>query len=369
MIPKLGIFLIVAGLIWPFGPSVILTAPQLLPPADKSVTTSTNPSFTWSPVENARNYDFRLTGFDMKVVKPPYTIKTSLTPGKYLWKVRARAWGAKIRPWSETYSFTVKKEPPVYVSPGGASPTPDLPAPPSATPPTSVEPPPPVLPPAPVGFFENFSSYPLDTCFPDLTVFGPWLSQFNGYGCNKIEHDPSNSPNKLLSMAPLASQSSSETHAGLVLLAPPERGGPSFTGPLPFQADLYTVSQLRATLPSPEAAPPNPWEVAWVFWNYTDNDHFYYFIPKPNGWELGKKDPDYPGGQRFLATGSAPTFPIARWYTVKVIHDSANTISVYVNNALLTTFTDTERPYTAGKLGLYTEDAKVYFDNVSVTQP
>ena len=38
-----------------------------------------------------------------------------------------------------------------------------------------------------------------------------------------------------------------------------------------------------------------------------------------------------------------------------------------MNNLLITTFTDEEHPYTSGRVGLYSEDAEVYFDNVSVS--
>ena len=38
-----------------------------------------------------------------------------------------------------------------------------------------------------------------------------------------------------------------------------------------------------------------------------------------------------------------------------------------VNGVLLTRFTDSERTYTSGRVGLYTEDAESYFDDVSLT--
>ena len=36
-----------------------------------------------------------------------------------------------------------------------------------------------------------------------------------------------------------------------------------------------------------------------------------------------------------------------------------------VNGAVLTSFTDTERPYTSGKVGFYAEDAEVELDGVA----
>jgi hypothetical protein len=129
-----------------------------------------------------------------------------------------------------------------------------------------------------------------------------------------------------------------------------------------------TVSQLR------QGSPPNSWEVAWVFWHYTDNTHFYSLMLKSNGWELGKEDPAFPGAQRFLATGSTPVFPIGVPYTVRVVQVQGQMV-VYVNGVSLTSFTDTQTPYLSGSIGLYCEDAHVTFGNVlihaasSITEP
>ena len=127
-----------------------------------------------------------------------------------------------------------------------------------------------------------------------------------------------------------------------------------------MEAWTTTTRQLRT------GSAANPWEVSWVLWHTTDSDHFYYFIVKPNGWELGKKDPAYPGGQRFLATGSVPSFPIGQWYRIG-IRQSAETITVSVNDLPITTFADYERPYSSGRIGMYSEDAEAYFDNISIT--
>ena len=75
-----------------------------------------------------------------------------------------------------------------------------------------------------------------------------------------------------------------------------------------FSFTTTTLAQLR------QGSAPNPWEVGWVLWHYTDNTHFYSFIAKPNGWELGKEDPAYPGAQRFLASGPSPTYPVGAWH-------------------------------------------------------
>ena len=38
-----------------------------------------------------------------------------------------------------------------------------------------------------------------------------------------------------------------------------------------------------------------------------------------------------------------------------------------MNNLPITTFTDEEHPYSSGRVGLYSEDAEAYFDNVLVS--
>lgn len=207
-----------------------------------------------------------------------------------------------------------------------------------------------VAPPAPAATFsDDFSSYTPNVCLADGAVVGPWTSLFNGYGCNALRTDGTT---YWLEESPFPSASPSETHASMVL-------GPSFTGPLTLTVDMRTDAQLRT------GSAPNAWEVAWVAWNYADNTHFYYFTLKPNGWELGKADPAYPGAQRFLATGSSPVFPVGTAHAVKIVQ-TGDVLKAYADGALLATFTDAERPYLAGRIGLYNEDSRVRFANVSV---
>jgi Domain of Unknown Function (DUF1080) len=198
-------------------------------------------------------------------------------------------------------------------------------------------------------FVEDFSAMPAGVCYPDGSAIGVWRFVYNGYGCNGFVTSNSNT---MLFVQPATSTGPTETHGALVL-------GPSISGDFTLQVSAATTGQLRVN------DPPNAWEVGWVLWHYTDDSHFYYFVAKPNGWELGKEDPAYPGAQRFLATGTSPSFPIGAWYRMRVVQ-SGQTIQVFVNDLLITTFTDRERPYSSGRVGLYSEDAEVYFDNVSV---
>ncbi|UPT75130.1 MAG: fibronectin type III domain-containing protein [Elusimicrobiota bacterium] len=199
-------------------------------------------------------------------------------------------------------------------------------------------------------FYDDFKTYPKGTCYPDGASFGPWTSAFGGYGCTKLGGDATIS---WLEEAPAPSVTAAETHASMVL-------GPRFQGPQTYSFNLRTVAHTRVN------TAPNPWEVAWIAWNYTDDVHFYYFALKPNGWELGKEDPAYPGAQRFLASGSSPVYPIGAWHNVRVEQDSTNTIKVYADDVLLVTFRDTERPYTGGRIGFYNEDSRVQLKDVSV---
>lgn len=205
----------------------------------------------------------------------------------------------------------------------------------------------PVTPPAPTTFTEDFSNYS-NKYYNDGETFGPWLVQFNGYGTVGIESDTNNS---WLHLSPQIADAPEKTQSSLVT-------GPAYQGAIQFQANIITESQLRT------GSTPNAWEVAWMVWNYSDNEHFYYFIPKPNGWELGKRDPNYTGGQRFLATGSDTLFPINNDYEVKIEQDNSNKITVWVNGIQITSFTDTQSPYNSGKIGIYTEDAHIRIDNI-----
>jgi hypothetical protein len=199
-------------------------------------------------------------------------------------------------------------------------------------------------------FSDGFESLPLSTGWVDGSTHGQWYSDYNGYGSVGVDLDGS----QVLTESPKVSTSPSETHAALVTSVP------SF-GDLDLTVRVRTVSQLR--LPT-----PNPWEVGWVLWHYTDDTHFYYIALKPNGWELGKEDPAYPGAQRYLMTGSSPAYAVGTWHTVRVRQVSSS-MTVWADGVQIATFTDTERPYSTGTIGLYDEDSLTHFDDVKVTAP
>jgi hypothetical protein len=138
----------------------IASIPQLLVPANGGMNISQKPSFSWSPIAGAMEYQFMLSTnitmtspiIDVKVDKAGYNLSRELDFGKtYFWKIRATA--PAMSDWSTLANFTVEKKPaepvlPVIVQ--QASPLViDIPAPPPETiitisPPQ--EPPPPVVP-------------------------------------------------------------------------------------------------------------------------------------------------------------------------------------------------------------------------------
>lgn len=205
-------------------------------------------------------------------------------------------------------------------------------------------------------------------CLAEGQRFGGWELRYNGYGCVAIESPAPESLEAAVStaaglssagtsfattlfMAPTEARSMSETHAPLVL-------GPAHGDRVTLRASVETLQHTR------RGATPNPWEVAWVVWQYQDDEHFYYFIPKPNGWELGKRDPAYPGGQRFLATGRDRLFPIGRVHHVTV-RQAGTLLTVAVDGVPVVQFRDDERPYLRGRVALYAEDAAIRVHRVA----
>jgi hypothetical protein len=154
-----------------------------------------------------------------------------------------------------------------------------------------------------------------------------------------------------ITLQPARAASPAQTHAALVLSRHAWRD---------FGAEIRLRDNRQLRWPR-----PNPWEVGWILWHYTSDHRFYYIALKPNGWELGKADPGYPGGQRFLATAARPVFPPGRWYTVR-IRQRGDGIEVDVDGRRLVRAADSQHPYRSGRVGLYTEDASVTFQPVTV---
>jgi hypothetical protein len=152
--------------------------------------------------------------------------------------------------------------------------------------------------------------------------------------------------------APRPASAASETHAALASTVDDH-------GDLTLTVRFRTDRRLRTPR-------PQPWEVAWVIWHYSDDQHFYYLALKPNGWELGKEDPAYPGAQRYLVTEPTPRYDVAKWHTARITQ-TGDTIAVRIDGRDLIRMRDRERPYGRGHVGLYTEDAAVRFTDLRIT--
>ena len=158
------------------------------------------------------------------------------------------------------------------------------------------------------------------------------------------------SQTRVLVLSPQASTRPNETHAALAL------SKTSFSGDIKFRGRIQTVQQLRI------GTPPNPWECAWLVWTYQAH-RFYYVALKTNGWEIGKFDHDLHRKQKFLKTGEGSYAP-GTWHDFE-IEQKRDEIRVSLDGVEVATFRDVVRPYTAGKIGFYTEDAEIHIDRVT----
>jgi hypothetical protein len=96
---------------------------------------------------------------------------------------------------------------------------------------------------------------------------------------------------------------------------------------------------------------------------FRDLANYYYFILKPNGYELGKKQGS--DAQIFLATGDQPRLALGKSYRIQIRAVGAR-LRVSVNGVQVLDFTD-PHPLPAGSVGLYEEDSQVRFDSVAVS--
>lgn len=196
---------------------------------------------------------------------------------------------------------------------------------------------------------ETFAAFPAGTPWQEGVDHGCWRTVYDGYGRVSVEAG-SNGP--VLRLAPKAATCAAETHAALVIAHDSLQ-------------DLTVTVQMRTVLQLRTGSAPSPWEVGWVLWHVVDPSHFYYVALKTNGWELGKADPAVPGGQRFLATGSAPASAVGTDHQV-LVRQHGGTMSLDVDGTRLVTRQDEHSPYLEGSAGLYVEDAVLDVSAVTV---
>ena len=183
----------------------------------------------------------------------------------------------------------------------------------------------------------------------DGGTYGQWSVVFAGYGSVTATGSAA-APQ--LTLRPAVATTADTTHAALVVGKP--------LGDQRLKARMTLNTQLRT------GSAANPWETGWLVTRYQDPEHFYYVALKTNGWELGKRDPAYPGGQRFLATGATPRTGSGQSHTATLTAQGAR-LTVRIDGEAVTSFTDSQRPYRSGAPGFYSEDADVTFDKVGVT--
>lgn len=242
---------------------------------------------------------------------------------------------------------------------------------------------------------ESFDEHPVGT-WRQGSTHGDWHVNYDGYGRVWVQELASG--DQVLNLRPPTSPPETGTSAALVTSVS------TTSGDLSLSTRMRTLSQNAPQRVLAQTA--NPWEAAWLFWNHrgepgsgdegtgkeiTEVEKSYYLVLKPNGWELGKLDQALflgTGGQRYLASGTSPQFPVGpTWRNVSIWQtqvDAAHVrITVTVDGERLTTFVDgpgsggvpawSEHPdqevYTSGRVGLYTEDARVQFDDITRITP
>jgi hypothetical protein len=175
-----------------------------------------------------------------------------------------------------------------------------------------------------------------------------WLSAFNGYGSSVVT---GSGTQQVITLSPARARTRHDTHAALVVSTATYH---DFVATV----NVRTIGQLRRGA----AGRPHPWEVGWIVWHYTSNQHFYALTLEATGWVLSKQDPKYRGDERFLASGKYPRFPLRTTHRVGIVQ-IGNRITVSADGHLLTQFTDNQRPYFTGAFGVYSEDAVARFGN------
>ena len=209
--------------------------------------------------------------------------------------------------------------------------------------------------------YDNFEGPKYTLTDNQTSPNGKWFNKYNGFGLSgtvTITSLTATDNNTVFYEEPKTSTHPNETHAALTLTTQTYED-------IEMHLKVKTNKQLR------QNSAPNPWEVAWILWRYQDDWHHYYFIFKPNGIELGKKQNENQAEEQiFLYTANEPKLRIDEWNTW-YIKMSGNHIEIWLELAdrsmqRVVNYHDNAQIVGPGNVGLYTEDAHVQFDDVYI---
>jgi hypothetical protein len=203
----------------------------------------------------------------------------------------------------------------------------------------------------PAKMYDDFSYWPHPWHVEVEGTLSPdekWMNMYHGGGFIDVKPDDADPSNNVMVLQPEFVDQ--ETRAPLAVTAKEYK---DFT----LSLDMRTDKQLRPD--------PNPWEMAWVKWRYVDETHFYYFVLKPNGAEVGKYDGgENPKDQLFVADAPFPTTYVGKWDHIDIIA-KGNHVIILVNGKIAHDFDDVSS-FDTGRIGLYNEDARTSFDNITI---
>jgi len=202
----------------------------------------------------------------------------------------------------------------------------------------------------PSKMYDDFSNWPpwKDNGDGALSPNEKWTIAFKGGGAIGVMQDYDNSSNDVMVLEPKFVQN--ETRAPLLLTTD------KYTDFI-VSLDVRTDEQLRSN--------PNTWEMGWILWRYIDETHFNYFVLKSNGTECGKYDGGInPIDQLFICDSEFPTTYPGKWDHLDIIVKGDH-ITILVNGKIVQDFDDISS-FDTGSIGLYNEDARTSFDNITI---
>jgi hypothetical protein len=201
-------------------------------------------------------------------------------------------------------------------------------------------------------FYDDFSGGHYRLAPGDISPNGKWYGVWDGGSAFGVKRDQEDSSNNIFYEETASVTAKSETESALVLTTQEFED-------FKLSVDVRTDKQTR------QNSAPNLWEVGWVIWKWNDNNNFYYFLLRTDGAEAGKYDGGVnPVDQRILKTSSSFKASIGEWMHWDIIA-KGNHITVIVDGTTVFDFDDTSS-FDSGTIGLYSEDAEVSFDNVTI---